>query len=178
MMLKMFHAVMRWLFKDGNEFTSITGGWAAYAWSYNTTTDVGGSPGVSNDGTRLNTSLANLYNSGISGVIRIGNMIDLTNVSTLKMRISGTLGACDTANEGYQEIYLFTRQNASGNWNSGNTAQSLVVSHVSGASVNFDGDYSLNVASLTGNHYLCIGIRWKKQNEATTLHFNNAERSA
>lgn len=169
---------LSFLFKNGNEFASVTGGWGRYAWSYNTATDTGGEPSGSNDGTSLSISLDNLYNSAISGVIRTGNMIDLTNVGTIRVRISGTLGACDTANGGYQELYLFTRQSASGNWNAGNTAQALVISHGTGAAVNVDAYFGLNVVALTGSHYVCVGVRWKKQNGATTLWLNEINREA
>ena len=178
MIQKMFRTVMRYLFKNGNEYPSVTGGWGRYAWAYNTATDSGGAPSGSNDGTSLSISLANLYNSAISGVIRTGNMIDLTTVGTIRVHISGTLGACDTANGGYQEVYLFTRQSTSGNWNSGNTAQALVISHGTGAAVNVDGYYGINVVALTGAHYVCVGVRWKKQNEATTLWLNEINREA
>lgn len=169
---------MRWLFKDGNEYPSVTGGWAAYVWSYNTATDSGGAPPTSNNGTQLVTSLANLYNAAISGVIRTGNMIDLTGKTKIKVHIWGTLGACATAKGGYQEVYLFTRQSASGNWNSGNTAQALIISHTGGGNQSFDGIYELPVSGLNGLHYVCIGVRWKQQNDVTTLYSNDIERAA
>ena len=169
---------LKWLFRNGNEYPSITGGWAAYAWSYNTATDSGGAPSTSNNGAQLVTWLLNLYNSAISGVIRTGNMIDLTGKTKIKVHIWGTLGACDTANGGYQEVYLFTRQSSSGNWNSGNTAQALIISHTGGGNQSFDGIYELSVSGLTGLHYVCIGVRWKKQNGVTTLYFNDIERAA
>ena len=168
----------RFLYKNGNEFTHVTGGWAAYAWSYNTATDSGGAPSTANNGTQLVTSLANLYNSAISGVIRTGNMIDLTNVGTIRLRIAGTLGACATSKGGYQEVYIFTRQSADGNWISGNTAQALVMSHESGASVAVDAYVGLNVAALYGAHYICIGVRWKQQNEPTVFWIQDINREA
>ncbi len=168
----------RFLYKNGNEFTHVTGGWASYAWAYNTAADAGGTPSTANNGTQLVTYLGNLYNSAISGVIRPANMIDLTGKTKIKVHIWGTLGACDTANGGYQEVYLFTRQSASGNWNSGNTAQALIISHTDGANQSFDGNYELPVPGLAGLHYVCIGVRWKKQNDVTTLYYNDIERAA
>ena len=170
--------VRRWLFRLGNEYASITGGFGRYAWSYNTATESGAAPDGSNDGTRLTVSLSNLYNTGWSGVIRTENMIDLTNVGSIRVHISGTFGACDTANGGFQAICLFTRQSTSGNWESGDTALALVASHTSGGAVNFEGDYTLNVAALTGLHYVCIGIRWKKQNGASTFYITEVERKS
>ena len=169
---------LSYLFKNGNEYSAVTGGWGRYAWAYNTATDSGGAPSGSNDGTSLSVSLGNLYNSGISGVIRTGNMIDLTNVGTIRLRIAGTLGACATSKGGYQEVYIFTRQSADGNWISGNTAQALVMSHQSGASVAVDAYVGLNVAALYGAHYICIGVRWKQQNEPTVLWIQDINREA
>lgn len=169
---------LKWLYRNGNEFVAITGGWASYQWSYNGDTDNAGHPGVVNDGGKLVTTLSNLYKSAISGVIRTGNMVDLTGKAKIRVHIWGTLGACDTANGGYQEVYLFTRQSASGNWYSGNTAQALIIGHTGGGNQSFDGIYELPVSGLVGLHYVCIGVRWKKQNDVTTLYYNDIERAA
>ena len=112
------------------------------------------------------------------GQKQIGNTLQDTSMGVRIITITYAVEACATSKGGYQEVYIFTRQSADGNWISGNTAQALVMSHQSGASVAVDAYVGLNVAALYGAHYICIGVRWKQQNEPTVLWIQDINREA
>lgn len=158
-----------WLFKAGNEFTYKTGGWVAQGWSGNASVWDNYSPGCTNTGSVLRSSMTNTYSSGKSGVVRTSNAIDLTNVSTIRVRMTYDFGNASTSDSGYQRLYLFTSSDTSGNWTSDYTALSLKVDHDAAANlIATNVDYTLSVAGLTGLHYICVGYVWRYQAEAST----------
>jgi len=167
---------MRWLFLAGNEFTVYSGGWVPQAWSGNAAIWNQALPDCVNTGTVLRILMGNIYMTGQSGVVRPNNAIDLTHVSTIRMRMTYSLADLETADNGYQRIYMFTSSDTSGNWTSDNTAISLKVEHGGdGVLAASNVDFTLDVTSLTGLHYICAGYVWRYQTSASTVDIVEVE---
>jgi hypothetical protein len=107
-----------WLYRLGNEFTSLTGGWQSRAWTGNRSIWTAKAPGLNKNAGSMTVSMTDKYSSGKSGVVEILNNVDLTPYATLRVKLNLAIGGCGS--EGYQRIYLVCAadRSASNNWTS------------------------------------------------------------
>ncbi|HWQ98934.1 MAG TPA: hypothetical protein VN538_12700 [Clostridia bacterium] len=171
--------LLGWLYRLGNEFTTITGGWVASAWSGNTAIWTGVAPGLTKEAAALKIDMTNTYSAGKSGVVGIANLVNLTNATTLRIKISYSLGGIDTPGSGrYQRLYLMVSDVTSGNWTSGTVydALSLLIEHgASSVATATDVVFTLPVDTLNGNYRVYLGLVWSYQNAASWVRISEVE---
>ena len=173
-MARVFHT---WLYRLGNEWVDRTGGWMSHGWSGNAAIWVGSGPGKTVvDGVMKTTSMDEIGKTGQSGVLRTANKVDMTGVKSIRVKMGFSLSACSDIDSGYQRIYLFTASGLSGDWTSTASAISQKVSHDSSSSYTVgEVEYSLGVTSLTGEHYICIGLVWRYQKAVSEVRVFEVE---
>lgn len=171
----------RFLYNLGNEFLAITGGWDKYSWTGNIAIWVGNSGGLSRQSSYMQVSMGDIGATGQCGVLRTANMVSLTGKSTIKIKVSHSLGACDLSSNGYQRIYLFLSKETSGSWTSPSVYEAITmcVEHDGGSTVQTDDvEYSLNISGLEdGGYYVCVGYVWRYQNAASWLRISEVSTS-
>ena len=167
------------LYYYGNEFTDTTGGWISQAWSGNSTIWTAVAPTLTKEASALKVDMSATYASGQSGVVRITNVVDLTDVSTVRVKFSGSLGKIYNPGSGrYQRLYLFVSDVTSGNWTSGTVYDALtfMLEHTASATYTFsDAVYSVDVSALTGSFRVCFGYVWAYQSEASWVRISEVE---
>lgn len=148
------------LYKYGDEFTAITGGWQAVAWPF------------ASDYTSISTQLLELTKNAdnmvfhrandsdnYSGVLDIVNDIDLTNINTISL-------LCDYAwtrtsvQYGYIRLILFAIPRSTSYWENA-PAQTTIVSSTDSSALSGEASgvtATLDVSSLSGAYDICIGI--------------------
>ena len=169
----------RRLFMNGNEFESTTGGWMSQSWTGNSAVWIGSGPGKEIvDGLLRSNGMDEIYKTGNSGVVRTTNKIDLTGISSIKVKMNYSLGGVSEGDDGMQRIYLFTSQYSSGDWTSLSVASSLSlkVEHTGSSTLNrTNQEFTLNVSSLSGLHYVCFGYVWSYQNTVSVCNVISVE---
>jgi len=166
----------KWLYKLGNEFTGITGGWQARAWTANSAIYTATAPGLTKNSGDMVASMSNTYSSGKSGVVEIINNVDLTPYTTLRVKVNLAIGGCSAVAEadGKQLIYLVCAANRSSanNWTDSAIykAISLVFSHTSTSAYNASGvEYTLDVSGVNESVDVFFGLVWKQQAAGSTV---------
>lgn len=170
----------RWLYKLGNEFTAITGGWQARAWTGNGSIWTAKAPGLAKNAGSMTVSMTDKYASGKSGVVEIISDVDLTPYSTLRVKINLAIGGCYTAGSGYQRIYLVCAANrsASNNWTSSAIykAISQVFTHTSSSAYNASNvEYTLDVSGVNQAVDVFFGLAWVQQAADSTFEILEVE---
>lgn len=168
----------RWLYFLGNEFATITGGFSAYAWSgLSVWTDT--APGLTKNSTYMEVSMPNTYTSGKSGVVRTVSKVDLTNVSSIRIKMSYSLGGIyNPASDRYQRLYLFVTDVTTGKWKYSSIydALTLMLEHLGNTGLSgTDVEKTLNVSALSGSYYVCLGYAWAYQSGASTVQIKEME---
>jgi len=169
-----------WLYRLGNEFTVLTGGWQARAWSGNGATWTAKAPGLTKNSGSMTVSMTDKYASGKSGVVEILNNVDLTPYSTLRVKINLAIGGCYTAGSGYQRIYLVCAadRTATNNWTSSTIykAISQVFSHTSsGAYTASNVEYTLDISGVNQAVDVFFGLAWVQQAADSTFEVLEVE---
>ena len=117
-----------WLFDEGNQFESVTGGWTGSGYTVSSARDKVNAT----VGTTLKCTVTGQYQEAIAGT---NNAIDLTKIDTLCVRVSafaGTQGCVFVApSKNYNEM----------------VAQTVISA---------TGDYTLDASQLIGNYYVGV----------------------
>ena len=121
------------LYSKGTDNTKLTGGWVAKAAKQSTGTSQTGTPTF----TKNSTNMRIIAPYGKSSALMSGYSIDLTNYKYVKANISNV------------DASSCSLRVSTNNSNSYNSVKSTTI----GA-----GDVSLNVSSLTGNHYIVFQL--------------------
>ena len=169
-----------WLYKLGNEYTAVTGGWQARAWTGNGSIWNAKAPGLTKNAGSMTVSMPDKYVAGKSGVVEIINNVDLTNFTTLRVKVNYSLGGIVSGSGGYQRIYLVCAANrsASNNWTSSSIykALSLVQTHTStSTSTASNVTYTLDVSGVNEAVDVFFGLAWVQQNIASTIEVLEVE---
>lgn len=126
------------LYKDGNEYEYVTGGWVASAWnsySHNTATE----PTV----TRTNESIAiALTGNGVGGCLRTENKIDLTAVKELRFEFDINIA------DGIVHFVVARGANS----NTFDAVASGMIANAVGT------EYVIDVSNITGSYYVCVEV--------------------
>jgi len=180
MMIKSaFIYVKKFLYKLGNEFTAITGGWATTAWSGGSTW-IAQAPTLTKESGDLKADLPGTYSTGKSGVIGISSLINLTDYTTLRVKLSYSFGGIDTPGAGrYQRLYLVVSDVTSGYWTSVPTVGDALILCLEHGTANAitatDVVYSLDITALNGNYRIYLGFAWAYQNAASWVKVTEVE---
>jgi len=165
-----------YLYWLGNEFTAITGGWQARAWTGNGAIYTATAPGLTKNAGSMTVSMPDKYASGKSGVVEIVNNVNLTPYSTLRVKVNLAIGGCSAVAgaDGYQRIYLVCAadRSASNNWTSSAIykAISQVFSHTSTSAFNAsNAEYTLDVSGVNQAVDVFFGLVWKQQAAGSTI---------
>lgn len=165
-----------WLYRLGNEFSAITGGWQARAWTGNGSIYTATAPGLTKNSDSMTISMTNKYASGKSGVVEIINNVDITPYTTLRVKVNLAIGGCsaEPGADGKQLIYLVCAANrsASNNWTSSAIykAISQVFSHTSTSAYNAsDVTFTLDVSGVNQAVDVFFGLVWRQQAEGSTI---------
>ena len=162
----------KWLYKLGNEFTDITGGWQARAWTGNGSIWSAVAPGLTKNASSMVATMPDKYTSGKSGVIEIRNNVDLTAYRTLHLRLDFNLGGSGWNEDGYSRFYLVTAPVRSGNWTSSSVFSALLQCENHRANSNWaatNREYSLDISGVAGAQDVFVGCAWAYQLNASTL---------
>jgi len=172
----------KWLYKLGNEFTDITGGWQARAWTGNGAIYTATAPGLTKNADSMVATMPDEYKSGKSGVVEIINNVDLTPYTTLRVKVTLAIGGCSaTAGaDGKQLIYLVCAadRSASNDWTSSAVykAISLVFTHTSVSAFNASNvEYTLDVSGVNQAVDVFFGFVWKQQASSSTIGVTEVE---
>ena len=132
------------LYKDGNEYTGVTGGWRGRDMKVTGATAKGAAP-VIRKGSNSVTVSQETYAAG--GVYEIVNDIDLSKYSTLTFKVSAN-------NYGYKALAVYDRSITT----LGTSATALLANALAGATVSkgHTGTVTINVSGI--NRTACIGI--------------------
>ena len=143
------------IYKSGDEVTALTGGYASYAeLAYASCVEASVYYAALNKlSDRMRISWNGTASGWRCGVVRIGNMIDLSGISTIKVYSPGCNLATVNAG-GYEDINIYVRNDDNTYWDASTTMKSN--------NSNFDpvtgsGEYTLNVSARSGLHYIGIG---------------------
>ena len=165
-----------WLYRLGNEFSAITGGWQARAWTGNGAVYTATAPGLTKNAGDMVIGMPNTYSSGKSGVVEIVNNVNLTPYSTLRVKVNLAIGGCSAVAgaDGYQRIYLVCAadRSASNNWTSSAIykAISQVFTHTSTSAYNASNvEYTLDVSGVNEAVDVFLGLVWKQQASGSTI---------
>lgn len=165
-----------WLYKLGNEFTALTGGWQARAWTGNGAIYTATAPGLTKNSGDMTASMPNTYSSGKSGVVEIINNVDLTPYTTLRVKVNLAIGGCSAAAgaDGKQLIYLVCAANrsASNNWTSSAIykAISQVFTHTSISAYNASNvEFTMDISGVNEAVDVFFGLVWKQQAASSTM---------
>ena len=157
--------VRQFLYKLGNEYVGITGGWSSYSWTGSSGSWEAAAPTLNKESDLMSVFMPHTYSTGKSGVVRSNNRIDLTNVSKVRLTMNYALGRCSTESSGYQRIYIFVSSETSGSWATTDVAVArlLCVENSDSAESAANAVYELDVSSLSGSYYVCTGYVWRYQ---------------
>jgi len=162
----------KWLYKLGNEFTDITGGWQARAWTGNGSIWSAVAPGLTKNASNMVASMPDKYTSGKSGVVEIINNVDLTGYNTLHLLLDFNLGGSGWDKDGYSQFYLVTAPVRSGNWTSSSVFSALLLCESQTANASRSAtnrEYSLDISGVAGAQDVFVGCAWAYQLNASTL---------
>lgn len=165
-----------WLYRLGNEFSTITGGWQARAWSGNGSIWSHAAPGLTKNTGNMVASMPNAYSSGKSGVVEIINNVDLTPYTTLRVKINLAISGCswESGADGYQRVYLVCAADRTytNGWTSSTIykAISLAFNHTATSAYNASNiEYTLDVSGVNQAVDVFFGLVWKQQQAASTI---------
>ena len=163
--------IRQFLYKLGNEYPGITGGWAGQSWTGLVTLWDAALPTLTKESLLMSVFMPDTYSTGKSGVIRTNSQVDLTNISKIRLTINYALGRCSTSSSGYQRIYLFVSSGTSGDWTSGAVSAAILkcVDNDDTAESATNAVYELDVSSLSGSYYVCTGYVWRYQTETSEV---------
>ena len=137
------------LYKNGEKYASITGGWVTTTQKYNDTVEgssiTGKQPTLTDGDSSLKAALTGALQSG---TLRTANMVDLSDFKTITLK--GTLASSHP----YCRLYVTT--NASGNYGSITNYSQLA------------NTTTLDVSKLSGKYYVCIGLYNSNSYEMTS----------
>ena len=155
--------MLRFLYKLGNEFSGVTGGWEAYSWTGSLGSWDASAPALNKETTLMSVFMPHTYSTGKSGVVRIYNQVDLTNISKVRLTINYAFGRASAESGGYQRVYLFVSSETSGSWATTDVAAArlLCVENIGAAESATNAVYELDVSSISGSYYICTGYEWR-----------------
>ena len=163
-----------WLYYYGDEFTTLTGGWMAQAWS-GASGWTATAPTLTKLASSLRATLSNTTSTVYSGVIRVTNKADLSAVARIRVTLSASLSGPKYQNSGGQNLYLMATAVNSGYWpwdgppSAGvvatvHTHTSYGTSQTPSPEVLTDVQYILDVSGLPdGTYYISAGFVWYNQ---------------
>ncbi len=165
-----------WLYRLGNEYVSLTGGWQARAWTGNGAVYTATAPGLTKNAGNMVIGMPNTYSSGKSGVVEILNNVDLTPYTTLRVKVNLAIGGCSAVSgaDGKQLIYLVCAadRSASNKWTSSSIYKALsqVFTHTSTSAFNAsNAEYTLDVSGVNQAVDVFFGLVWKQQAAGSTI---------
>lgn len=171
-----------WLYLNGNEYTAITGGWVATAWSVSPSTVTATAPGLSKQPTYMICTLSGINQPARSGVVNAANAIDLSAVSKIRVTLSASLAPRYSSAVGFQRIYLIAASAMSGNWPSTTPSAAGVIAMVhehyyqTTTETLTDVVYELDVSGLPdGSYYVDAGFVWAYQSANSTVRIKSVE---
>lgn len=167
-----------WLYRLGNEYASLTGGWQARAWTGNGSIWTAKAPGLTKNAGSMTVSMTDKYSSGKSGVVEILNNVDLTPYATLRVKLNLAIGGCGSG--GYQRIYLVCAadRSASNNWTSSAIykAISQVFTHTSSSAYTApNAEFTLDVSGVNQAVDAFLGLAWVQQAADSTFEILEVE---
>ena len=130
-----------YLYKSGDEYTVITGGWIGEGKGYDSYATASYTPKI----TRGDTLTIKPGGDGGS-IVRTANKIDLTNYS--KLIFDGTA----SGGSGYDSHYNIRIWHTIGSYSTSNVVATGALRYHS------DGQVEINISSITGEHYIGFGI--------------------
>lgn len=146
----------RYLYNTGDECTSITGGWSAYAYKQSGASSAveATAPTVSRGSSSMTVRHNSSWEGYKHGVVLTNNSVDVTNFSTLSINVTAyTLSA---SNEGLRLILTKTKGNG--------------FSIIASCSLDSTGVKTVNISSISGNYY--VGIFGGGTNDPVSATFN------
>lgn len=168
-----------WLYLNGDEFTTLTGGWVSQAWSGFASAYTATLPGFSSGASYLGITLPGVDVAARSGVVRVSNLIDLSAISTIRVTLSANLPGQYSGRTVVQKLYLFATDLTTGDWLSPSVydALSLVHTHTNTQATETltDVQYTLDVSALTGSYRVCLGFEWEYQREQAFISVSAVE---
>ena len=174
--IQMARGFKHWLYRLGNEFSAITGGWQARAWTGNGAIWTQTAPGLTKNAGDMVAAMPHAYSAGKSGVVEILNNVDLTPYTTLRVKVNLAIGGCSAVSgaDGKQLIYLVCAadRSASNNWTSSAIykAISQVFTHTSTSAFNAsNAEYTLDVSGVNQAVDVFFGLVWKQQAAGSTI---------
>lgn len=174
--IQLARSFKHWLYRLGNEFSAITGGWQARAWTGNGSIWNATAPGLTKNADNMVASMPNTYSAGKSGVVEILNNIDLTPYTTLRVKLNLAIGGCSAVAgaDGYQRIYLVCAADRTytNGWTSSAIykAISQVFTHTSTSAFNAsNAEYTLDVSGVNQAVDVFFGLVWKQQAAGSTV---------
>lgn len=173
-------ATYLWLYLNGDEYTTITGGWVSQAWSGVAASWAATAPSLTKETATLLIYLTNVNTTAKSGVVGITDLVDLSAVSTIRVTLpSATFSAINTPGSGReQKMWLFVSDVTTGDWLGSGVydALSLVHSHTAGTTESLTNvSYTLDVSALTGSYRVYLGFEWAYQTGISTIRVSSVE---
>ena len=172
--------IRRFLYNMGNEFVGVTGGWNIYGWSGLSAMWVGSGGSITKLSDAIRITMLDTGATGQSGALRVVNKVTLSNINTLKIKLSYSLGQVDTASGGYQRLYLFVSSVSSGDWTTPSVYDAInyIVNHTASTNLIVTGEeHTLDVSGLPdGDYYVCLGYVWRYQNISSWVEMSVLEK--
>ena len=158
-----------YLYNAGDENTSLTGGWSAKGWTWNSYF-VAGAPTVEKGTSVMTIRLANIAgtdSASISGVVHIANDIDLTNYKVLTalfttLTLAGTMSASPQT-----PVSLCVLKRSSTTYLSDSAAR-VNCAAFSAAGSKSSQTLTVDVSSLSGSYDIAIAL-WPYSESSLTM---------
>lgn len=132
------------LYFYGNENTELTGGWTPYAYKTSSSSSAVSAPTVTKKEKYMKLSKTVSGSNWLFGSVFTENAIDLTDYEMLKLKVIGVQGA-NGGTSGSISLNITSTKS-----NSYSVTKSL--------SITSDGEYAIDISSLTGNYYVCFAV--------------------
>lgn len=137
------------LYKNGDTYDSVTGGWKTAGWAQPSTGEGGKAPSVTYNAESVKLSLENTGSSThLGGIFEPKNLIDLTGIKTLRFKVCNISYSSSDAYT-YMQVGVFNRTSS--------TFSSVAVSKVPLSTK--DSYIDVNVISLSGNKYIGVYLK-------------------
>lgn len=161
------------IYKSGDEVTALTGGYASYAeLAYvsfaGTSVDYAVLAKLSST---MRVSWGNSPTGWYNGVVRIGNMIDLSGISKIRIHSPGCQLAPVRAG-GYEAANVYIRDSADTYWDA---SESMKTNNSNFDTVTGSGTYELDVSAYDGYRYVGIGTRLNDANSFSYFDISQIE---